>query len=190
MITYIRERHLMLHEQTLTKVLANPAEKLRLRPQPGLNSIVWNIWHLLRIEDITLSRFVGNIPQVHSAQWQQQMRIAYGDMGTAMSSGDVDVLSQTIDIPGLIGYQKAVCAQTQAILADLDMSRLSHRWDAAHMRAVVAGEAVCIPAITEGVISYWGALSVGRFVVDYTQVHPNMHVGELQVIAGLVGAAV
>ncbi|MFM2032807.1 MAG: hypothetical protein RLZZ297_1572 [Chloroflexota bacterium] len=184
------ERHAMLHDQVLPKYLKNDADKLRARPH-GLNSIAWNIWHLLRIEDITLSRFVGNIPQVHtSGGWQQRMGLAYGDMGTAMASADVDILSQTIDLAGLAGYQAAVGAQSKQILAAFDVSRAQQKWDTAHMRAVIAGEAVCLPAITEGVISYWGGLTMGRFVVDYTQVHPNTHIGEMQVIGNLVGAQV
>ncbi len=188
MIEFIKIRHQMLHGDTLSKMCAMPESALRGRPNPGVNSIIWNIWHLLRIEDITLSRFVANIPQVHtSGDWQAKMGITYGHMGTAMPDGDVDVLSKTIDITGLQGYQKAVAAQSTQILANLDTTRLQHQWDAAHMRAVVAGEAVCIPAITEGVISYWGALNIGRFVLDYTQVHPQMHIGEIGVIAGLLG---
>ncbi len=188
MIEFIKIRHQMLHGDALPKLLAMPESTLRSRPQAGVNSIAWNVWHLLRIEDITLSRFVGNVPQSHTTgNWQAKMGIAYGHMGTAMPDADVDVLSKTIDIAGLQGYQNAVAAQSTQILANLDTSRLQHQWDAAHMRAVVAGEAVCIPAITEGVISYWGALNVGRFVVDYTQVHPQNHIGEIGVIAGLLG---
>ena len=188
MIEFIKIRHQMLHGDTLPKLCAMPESALRSRPQAGVNSIAWNIWHLLRIEDITLSRFVGDIPQSHTAgNWQSKMGLPYGHMGTAMADADVDVLSKTIDIAGLQGYQQAVAAQSTTLLANLDTTRLNHRWDAAHMRAVVAGEAVCIPAITEGVISYWGALTIGRFVVDYTQVHPQNHIGEIGVIAGLLG---
>jgi hypothetical protein len=113
------------------------------------------------------------------------MGIPFGHMGTAMSLEDVATLSQQINLQELANYQQAVYAQSAANLAALDQQMLNHQWDAAHMRSVVAGEAVCIPAITEGVITYWGALSIGRFVLDYTQVHPNMHVGEIGVITGM-----
>jgi hypothetical protein len=189
-IEFIKVRHQMLHGETLPKLFGLPDSALRSRPSVGVNSIAWNIWHLLRIEDITLSRFVANVPQVHTAgSWQSKMGIAYRHMGTAMPYADVEVLSDTIDLAALRGYQQAVAAQSAQTLAGLDLGRLHHQWDAAHMRAVIAGEAVCIPAITEGVISYWGALNVGRFVLDYTQVHPQSHMGEVGVIAGLLGVS-
>jgi hypothetical protein len=35
-----------------------PDELMRQRPHPRVNSIVWNLWHLLRVEDAALNRFV------------------------------------------------------------------------------------------------------------------------------------
>lgn len=187
MFDFVVARHAMLHEQSLAPLFTKLTEaQLRRQPTATMNSVAWNIWHLLRIEDITLNRFVANRPQVHtSGDWQQRMGIPFGHMGTAMSLEDVATLSQQMNLHELANYQQAVYAQSAENLASLDHQTLNHQWDAAHMRAVVAGEAVCIPAITEGVINYWGALSIGRFVLDYTQVHPNMHVGEIGVITGM-----
>lgn len=185
----IRQRHAMLHEQSLAPLCTRwHADALRLCPTPTMNSIAWNLWHLLRIEDITLSRFVANIPQVHIRDdWQTRLGISVGHMGTAMTHDQVVELSQTIDIAALAGYQQAVYAQNAEILKQIEQLDGTHIWPEAHMRAVVAGEAVCVPAIVDGVVKYWGALNIGRFVVDYTQVHPNLHLGEIGVIAGFQG---
>jgi hypothetical protein len=61
---------------------------------------------------ITLSRFVANVPQVHSqSDWTQRLAIPDGDMGTAMAIADVDVLSQQINLAELQHYATAVAAQ-------------------------------------------------------------------------------
>jgi hypothetical protein len=123
-IEFIKVRHQMLHGETLPKLFGLPDSALRSRPSVGVNSIAWNIWHLLRIEDITLSRFVANVPQVHTAgSWQSKMGIAYRHMGTAMPYADVEVLSDTIDLAALRGYQQAVAAQSAQTLAGLDLGR-------------------------------------------------------------------
>lgn len=187
MFDFVVARHRVLHEQSLASLFTKlTEEQLRRQPTATMNSVAWNIWHLLRIEDITLNRFVANRPQVHtSGNWQARLDIPFGHMGTAMSIEDVTALSQQINLNELANYQQAIYAQSVENLAAVDHQRLNHQWDEAHMRAVVAGESVCLPAITEGVIKYWGALSIGRFILDYTQVHPNMHMGEIGVITGM-----
>jgi len=189
MIDSIKRNHAHLHGTTIPRFFAKLNEaQLRTRPTATTNSIVWNIWHLLRIEDITLSRFVANVPQVHAqSNWTQRLAIPYGDMGTAMASADVDVLSQQINLAELQNYAAAVAAQGTASLNAFDVARTGQRWDEAHMRAVVIGESVCIPAIAEGVVSYWGSLTVDQFVVNYTTLHPSLHVGEIGVLASLQG---
>ena len=191
MIDAIKRNHAQLHGTTIPRFFAKLNEsQLRTRPTATTNSIVWNIWHLLRIEDITLSRFVANVPQVHAqSDWTQRLAIPYGDMGTAMASADVDVLSQHINLAELQQYAAAVAAQGTTSLNAFDTARTGQRWDEAHMRAVVIGESVCIPAIAEGVVSYWGNLTVDQFVVNYTTLHPSLHVGEIGVLAGLQGVA-
>ena len=83
----------------------------------------------------------------------------------------------------------AVAAQGTSSLNAFDASRTGQRWDEAHMRAVIIGESVCIPAIAEGVVGYWGNLTVDQFVVNYTTLHPSLHVGEIGVLAGLQGVS-
>jgi hypothetical protein len=191
MFDMIRQRHALLHEQSLAPLFTRwDAAVLRQCPTPQMNSIVWNIWHLLRIEDITLSRFVANVPQVHTHDgWQAKLGISVGHMGTAMTHAEVVELSDQIDLSALAAYQQAVYAQSAQILKTTEELDLQQVWPESHMHAVVAGEAVCLPAIVDGVARYWGALNVGRFVLDYTQVHPNLHLGEIGVIAGVLSPA-
>ena len=41
-----------------------PDDKTRQRPHPQVNSIAWNLWHVIRVEDAGLNRFVADHPQV------------------------------------------------------------------------------------------------------------------------------
>ena len=123
------------------------------------------------------------------SNWTQRLAIPYGDMGSAMVLADVEVLSQHINLAELQHYAAAVAAQGTSSLNAFDASRTGQRWDEAHMRAVIIGESVCIPAIAEGVVGYWGNLTVDQFVVNYTTLHPSLHVGEIGVLAGLQGVS-
>ena len=57
------------------EVLAGLNESaLRHLPPGGEHSIVWILWHLARIEDVTMNLLVAGSPQVfHSAGWRERL---------------------------------------------------------------------------------------------------------------------
>ena len=89
--------------------------QVRQRPG-GVNSIAWLVWHLARVQDAAVSRFVDDRPQVlEEGRWNQAMRLARRDVGSGMTSEDVDALSAAIDITALRGYHRAVAERTKLI---------------------------------------------------------------------------
>src|SRR5678816_4634366 len=90
-------------------------EQVRQRPG-GVNSIAWLVWHLARVQDAAVSRFVDDRPQVlEEGRWNQAMRLDRRDVGSGMTSEDVDALGAAIDITALRGYHRAVAERTKLI---------------------------------------------------------------------------
>ena len=84
-------------------------EALAFRVDPRANSIAWLVWHLARVQDAAVSRFVDDRPQVlEEGRWNQAMRLDRRDVGSGMTSEEVDALSAAIDITALRGYHRAV----------------------------------------------------------------------------------
>jgi hypothetical protein len=98
------------------EVLAGLSEaQMRACPRPGLNSIVWLLWHTARIEDITLSFLVLEQPQVRLAPaWSDRLGISLMDVGAGMDAAEVASFSARISIPGLLAYRAAVGCSTRA----------------------------------------------------------------------------
>ena len=68
-------------------------ELMRQRPHPQVNSIVWNLWHITRVEDAGLNRFVTDRPQVlDEGLWMEHMNIPWRHHGTDMTFAEVDKL--------------------------------------------------------------------------------------------------
>ena len=94
-------------------------EQVRQRPG-GVNSITWLVWHLARVQDAAVSRFVDDRPQVlEEGRWNQAMRLDRRDVGSGMTSEEVDALSAAIDITALRGYHRAVAERTKVIATSL-----------------------------------------------------------------------
>ncbi|HAY83670.1 MAG TPA: hypothetical protein DCY42_01745, partial [Chloroflexi bacterium] len=74
-----------------------PEDLIRQRPHPRVNSLAWNLWHVARVEDFALNRFIADQPQVlDRGDWQEQMGIPLRHNGFAMTLEEVDQLSQQI----------------------------------------------------------------------------------------------
>jgi hypothetical protein len=79
-----------------------PDDLMRRRPHPRLNSIAWNVWHLTRVEDAGMNRFVADRAQVlDDGRWLPRLNLPWRHQGTDMTFEEVDELNQRIDLQAL-----------------------------------------------------------------------------------------
>jgi len=87
-------RYAQIHQ-----VLTDPAIKrlseaqLRGRPHAGVNTVAWLVWHMARVEDVGVNRFVVDRSQVLDDGWLAKLGVGRRDVGTGMSDAEVDELS-------------------------------------------------------------------------------------------------
>lgn len=98
---------------------------MRQRPLPRVNSIAWIMWHLTRVEDAGLNRFVVDRPQVlDEGSWMQKMNVPYRHNGGEMNFDEVDELSQRVDLQALQEYSKAVQVRTREIVSQISYEKI------------------------------------------------------------------
>ena len=102
-----------------------PYDLMRQRPNPEVNSIAWNLWHLARVEDAGLNRFVVDRFQVlDEGSWMERMNLPWRHHGSEMRLKDVDELDKRIDLVGLQAYSLAVQERTREVVMTLSLSDL------------------------------------------------------------------
>ncbi|HEU4369852.1 MAG TPA: DinB family protein [Methylomirabilota bacterium] len=94
-------------------------DQMRVRPRPGLNSIVWLLWHMARTEDVAVNLVVAARAQVFDGAWARRMNVARPDMGTGMTVDEVAELSERADVAGVRAYRSAVGARTREAVGAL-----------------------------------------------------------------------
>jgi hypothetical protein len=95
-----------LHDEALAGVTE---EQFRFCPRPEINSIAWLLWHITRIEDMTMHFLVLEQPQVlMRADWTPRLGLALRDCGAGMSEAEVEDFSAQISMQGLIAYRYSV----------------------------------------------------------------------------------
>jgi hypothetical protein len=63
------------------------------------HSIAWLVWHIARIEDVTMSMLVAGKPQLFIRdEWLGRLGIEWTHTGNAMTSDEIAKLSQMIDM--------------------------------------------------------------------------------------------
>ena len=167
-----------------------PDDLLRQRPHPRVNSIAWNLWHVARVEDSALNRFVADNPQVLDAGgWLDKMGIPLRHNGFAMTLDEVDALSQQIDLKALRGYMAALRKSTQEIVANLDLAALDETLTRERVTQVLVNEGLAGPR-AEGLVDNYTGWSKSQCLMNLGLTHAYHHVGEINVICSLLGLEV
>ena len=166
---------------------AVPHELMRQRPHPRVNSIVWNLWHLTRVEDAAMNRFIVDLPQVlDEGQWMQRMNVPWRHNGSEMTFAEVDELNQCIDVQTLHDYAHAVHLRTLEIIAQLNADSLDETMKEDRLRVILFAEGLAGPRAA-GLLENYTGWSKGKVLMNLALTHSYQHVGEMGVIASLLG---
>jgi hypothetical protein len=159
------------------------------RQRPArVNSVAWLVWHLARVQDAVVSRFVADRPQVlDEGGWHRRMAVDRRDVGSGMTSAEVDALSAAIDLGALRQYQRAVAERTKLVAVALPAGAWSETVSEAHVRRAVAAEGLLVEA-GRWVEDFWARKrSRAWYLLQGGLLHPYGHCFDAMVTRGLLG---
>jgi len=184
------QRHSVIYNYWLNTFWEKiPDAKFRQRPHPHVNSIAWNIWHIARVEDAGLNRFVTDGTQVlDNGVWMEQMNLPWRHHGSGMEFADVDHLDRTIDLQALRAYSNAVRLRTQKIVNQVDSIDLDEPVQLSYVQKIVINEGLAFSNANELAKNYAG-WSKGKCLMAFGLTHSFEHIGEMSVITSLIGIA-
>jgi hypothetical protein len=164
-----------------------PDDLMRQRPHPRVNSIAWILWHLTRVEDAGLNRFVVDGAQVlDDGLWMEKMNLPIRHNGGDMNFAEVDDLSQRINLQALQDYSKAVQLRTREVVSQLTYDSLDSVMEEEYLRVILFNEGLASPR-SAGLLQNYLGWTKGKCLMNFGMTHPYQHVGEIGVIASLLG---
>ena len=164
-----------------------PDDLMRQRPHPRVNSIAWILWHLTRVEDAGLNRFVVDGSQVlDDGSWMEKMDLPIRHSGGDMNFAEVDDLSQRINLQALQEYSKAVQLRTREVVSQLTYDSLDSVMEEDYLRVILFNEGLASPR-SAGLLQNYLGWTKGKCLMNFGMTHPYQHVGEIGVIASLLG---
>jgi hypothetical protein len=142
------------------------------------HSIAWIIWHLARIEDMTMNGLLAGKPQIfHQEDWPTRLNITVQHSGNVvMDDADVTELSQVIDIGALKAYRLAVGRSTREAAGSLQPEEFKQKVDPTRLQELLDNGSVAEEA--SDLLTYWGNLTKAGLLLMPPTRHCLIHLNE------------
>lgn len=88
-------------------------------PTSNDETIAWVLWHIARIEDLTMGILVAGGDQLFNEEWKQKMNTPITDTGNALYDEEIIDLSEKLNIEKLLHYRNEVAKRTRKIVGNL-----------------------------------------------------------------------
>ena len=156
-------------------------EKWRRILPNGEHSIVWNIWHITRIEDAVMNLLVAGKPQLFNEEnWQQRLNAPLVNSGNEIAMADIVQLSELVDIEALREYRTAVGKNTQATVSTLTYADFKQKTDPHRLQQIMA-EGVLVPE-AKGILDYWSRRTIAGLLLMPPTRHNLVHLNEIDAL--------
>ncbi len=151
----------------------------RTMPTAQDETIAWNLWHITRIEDITMNILVAGATQVINAKpWLKRMNVTACDTGNAMSDEEIVAFSRAIDRQALRDYRIAVGQKTRAIIGGLAAPDLKRKMEPDRLQRILDEGAVLNEEGARWLIDFWGRKNVAGLLLMPATRHQLVHLNE------------
>ena len=150
-------------------------QQMRVRPGKGLNSLVWLLWHMARVEDVAVNLVVTAGRQVLDDGWSSRLGVLRTDVGQGMTEDEVAEFTARADVTAVRAYRDAVGLKTRDVAATLG--------PAAYTEIVGAADAARVPGGFRALVGQPRGLELGTSAIT----HNAMHLGEAVTIRSLAG---
>ncbi|MNO98561.1 DinB superfamily protein [compost metagenome] len=141
------------------------------------NSIIWHIWHITRIEDMTMNILVNHDQQVlFSGNRYKELNVRFTHSGNDMSEEEIAELSSNMDINALLSYRLEVGLRTRQIIQSLQPGHFKQKVDPDLLRELVDQGAV--KEDSNWLIEYWGKKNIAGLILMPATRHHFLHLNK------------
>jgi hypothetical protein len=161
--------------------------EFRKIPEGQEHSLAWIVWHLTRVEDVTMNLLVAGRDQVFEKEgWQEKTRSPFKHTGNGTGLEVVEALSAVVDLNALRAYRVAVGLATQEIVQSLTLADFKRKVSQENVQRILRQGAV-LPAGMD-VVDYWRRRDVAGLLLMPPTRHTIVHWNEARKIQDLLKA--
>ena len=181
------EMHSLLHDK---KVYKNSAETFydnlwedmeedTCRITSGKDtSVLWNIWHITRIEDIVSNILIANKEEIFNKGIQMELNIKIQDTGNAMTHSEIELLNKSINMGALREYRVMVGRSTRKIIETLEYNDIKRKVNKEQLERIKQNGGVTDNEKSIWLLDFWGKKNIlGLIMMPITR-HQIVHLND------------
>jgi len=141
-------------------------------------SILWDIWHITRIEDIVSNILMGNKETIFNNEIQAKLNIKIKDTGNAMTYSEIESFNKSINIKELNGYRVKVGKSTQKIIETLEFTDMKRKVGKEQLEKIKQNGGVIDDPKSIWLLDFWGKKNIlGLIMMPITR-HQIVHLND------------
>ena len=170
----LRSKLWSLEDEILTDMTA---PEIRQLPAGGEHSIAWILFHLTRIEDITMNMLIAATEQIFTCEdWAKRLNVTIFHSANKMEVAGIAELSSGIDIKALRLYRTAVACRTREIVKGLAADDFKRKVEPGRLERVIREGAVSPEAME--IVDYWSKKTIAGLLLMPPTRHCILHWNE------------
>lgn len=160
---------------------------LRTPAHPTANSLLWIFWHIARVEDAGVTRFVTKEAQLlHRDNWNAKLGTDITHFGFGSTQEEMLKVSAALDINAVRDYWNAVIAYVFAAVDTLSPETLDELLTDDEVRTVLSDEGVAPPRVLEETIPIYSGWTRLEALYHFSTTHYYWHGGEIRTLEGIL----
>ena len=123
-------------------------------------SILWDIWHITRIEDITGNILINNGETIFNEDIRNKLNIKIKDTGNAMSYKEIQDFNNSINATELKNYRIKVGKSTKKIIENLNFNDMKRKVEKEQLEKIKRNSGIINDKNSIWLLDFWGKKNV------------------------------
>lgn len=179
--------HKQLHLSNIKEREENEVDRLfsDLKPweyavMPGKDdeTIAWVVWHIARIEDLTMGILTGRGNQLFDEEWRRRIDSPIKDTGNAMTDEEIMVFSRQVNCKELLNYRMAVGERTREIVSQLTFEDMKRDVNEADLIKIREEGGVTSQKDSVWLLEFWGSKDIAGLLLMPPTRHVMLHLND------------
>ena len=141
-------------------------------------SILWNIWHITRIEDIVSGILIGNRDTVFNDEIRNKLNIKIKDTGNAMSHSEMETFNKEINIGELKAYRLKTGKSVKKIVESLKYTDIKRKVSKEQLEKIKQNGGVTNNEKSIWLLDFWGRKNILGLIMMPVTRHQIIHLND------------
>ena len=179
--------HKQLHPTNIKDREENETDRLfgDLEPReyaimPGKDdeTIAWVVWHIARIEDLTMGILAARGNQLFDEDWSRRINSPIKDTGNALTDEEIMAFSKQVNCKELLNYRSAVGERTREIVSRFTYEDMIRDVNQADLMKIKVEGGVTSQKDSEWLLEFWGSKDVAGLLLMPPTRHVMLHLND------------